>query len=87
MVLCVPYRQNGNRKFGYGYECRTELTDVPGTGRVVHESQKSRVRVIPGKNALLKRGEKTNKIDWLKKDTIVNASITAIGVLHTLMHS
>ena len=35
MVLCVPYRQNENRKFGYGCECRTELTDVPGTGRVV----------------------------------------------------
>ena len=48
MVLCVPYRQNENRKFGYGYDCGTELTDVPGTGRVVHSSQKFRVRVIPG---------------------------------------
>ena len=48
IVLCVPYRQNENRKFGYGYECRTELTDVPGNDRVVQNSQKSRVRVIPG---------------------------------------
>ena len=48
MVLCVPYRQNENRKFGYGYECRTELAAVPGTGRFVQNSQKSRVRVIPG---------------------------------------
>ena len=23
MVFCVPYRQNEDRKFGYGYECRT----------------------------------------------------------------
>ena len=35
MVLCVPYRQNGNRKFGYRYAYGTELTDVPGTSRVV----------------------------------------------------
>ena len=48
MVLCVPYRQNQNRKFAYGYECRTEITAVPGTGRVVQNSQKFRVRVIPG---------------------------------------
>ena len=47
MVLCVPYRQNENRTFGYGYECRTELTDVSGTDRVVQNSPKSRVRVIP----------------------------------------
>ena len=48
MALCVPYRQNGKRKFGYGFDCRTELTAVPGTGRGVQNSQKSRVRVIPG---------------------------------------
>ena len=48
MVLYVPYRHDENRKFGYGYECRTELTDVPGTGSVVQNAQKSRVRIIPG---------------------------------------
>ena len=48
MVLCVPYGQNENRKFGYGYECRNKLTDVAGTGRVVQNLQKPRVRVIPG---------------------------------------
>ena len=25
MVLCVPYQQNANRKFVYGYESRTKL--------------------------------------------------------------
>ena len=39
---------------GYGYECRTELTEVPGTGLDVvqnsQNSQKFRVRVIPGEN-------------------------------------
>ena len=63
MVLCVPYRQNETRKFGYGYECRTELIDVPGTGRVVQNSQKSRVRVTPGKMPASK-GAKKQQIDW-----------------------
>ena len=48
MVFRVRYGHHENRKFGYGYECRTELTDVPGTNRVVQNSQKSRVRVLPG---------------------------------------
>ena len=48
MVLCVRYRQNEYIKFGYGYECRAELTDVPGTDRVVQNSQTSPVRVSPG---------------------------------------
>ena len=48
MVLCVPHRHTENRTFGYGYDCRIEPTDVPGTGRIVQNSQKSRVRVIPG---------------------------------------
>ena len=45
--LCVLYEHNENRKVGYGYECREELTDVPGTGWVVENSQKSRTRVMP----------------------------------------
>ena len=36
MVLRVPYGRNEKECSGTGgYECRTELTDVPGTGRVV----------------------------------------------------
>ena len=32
------------QKFGYGYECRPQLTEVPGTGmHVVKNSQKFRV--------------------------------------------
>ena len=48
VVLCVPYRHIENRKFGYGYEYRTEPTGVLDTSRVVQNSQKSWVRVIPG---------------------------------------
>ena len=89
MVWCVPYGQNENRKSGYGYECRTELTAVSGTGRVVQNSQKSRVRVIPGQNKYSpQKGRKNNNLTGKKKDTIVDAfPITAIGILHTLMHS
>ena len=47
-VICVPYGQNEYRKFGYECECRIELIDVPGNGRVVQNLQKARVRVIPG---------------------------------------
>ena len=36
------------RSSGYGYECRTELTEVVCTGiDVVQTSQKFRVRIIP----------------------------------------
>ena len=48
MVLCVPNGQHASRKFACGYECRTELTYVPRTGRVVQNSQKLRIRVIYG---------------------------------------
>ena len=38
------------RSSGYGYECRTQLAEVLCTGLdVVQNSQKFRVRVIPGK--------------------------------------
>ena len=34
---------------GYGYECRTELTEVSGTGmNVLHNLQKFFFRVMPG---------------------------------------
>ena len=46
-IVALAYRTY--RSFGYGYECRTELTEVLGTGLdVVQNSQKFRVRVIPG---------------------------------------
>ena len=87
MVCCVPYRQNQNLCFGYGYECRTELTEDPGSGRVVQNSQKSRIRAIPESTPASKAAKK-HKIDWSKKDTIINAfPITANGILHTLMYS
>ena len=47
-VLCRrSYRTyRAYRNSGYGYECLTELTEVPGTGmKVVHNLQKFRVRV------------------------------------------
>ena len=51
------------QKFGYGYECRPELTEVPGTGMdLVQNSQKFRVRVVPGKIPV-SRGRK-NYDNW-----------------------
>ena len=83
MALCVRYRPNENRKFENGYDCRTQLTDVPGSGKVVHNSQTFRVRVglyrthrSPGYGYFqgkypLQKGRKNNKqLDWSKKDTM-----------------
>ena len=39
-----------SRSFGYGYECRTELPEVPGTGmNVLQNLQKVFVEEYPGK--------------------------------------
>ena len=81
VALCVPYRQNEKRKFGYGYEC-TELTVVPGTGRVVQNSQKSRVRVFPGQIPASK-GPKKQQIDWSKKEKMNGERISNYCDWHT----
>ena len=80
-------RTNTESSGPYGYEFCKERTDVPGMGRVVQNARKSRVlassRVIPAS-----KGAKRQQVDWSTKDTVANAlTITANGVLHTLMHS
>ena len=60
-IMAQAYRTY--RSFGYGYECRPELTEVPGTGMdLVQNSQKFRVRVVPGKIPV-SRGRK-NYDNW-----------------------
>ena len=83
MVLSVPYGQNANSKFAYGYECHTKLTDVPGTGRFVQNSQKFRVRIIPVKNR--REGAKKKKLTGMTQFCQRISNTTAIGILHALM--
>ena len=60
---------------------RVHCTDT----NVVHNSQKSGVRAIPGLIPASKVAKK--QIDWSKKDTnnCQRISTTAIGILHTLL--
>ena len=84
MVLCVPYRQNKNKKFGYGYECRTELQTFRVRVGLYRTHKSPGYGKFPGKYPPQK-GRKNSKLTWSKIDTIVNAfPITAIGILHTL---
>ena len=84
MVLGVPYGQDANRKFACGYECRTKLTDVPGMGRFVQNSQQLRVRVLPVKNRLEGAKEKNN-FTGMTQFCQRFSDTTAIGILHALM--
>ena len=45
-IVALSYRSY--RSSGYGYDCRTELTEHLCAGMDVQKSQKFRVRVIPG---------------------------------------
>ena len=64
MVMCAPYGQKENRKFAYGCGCRTELTDVPGTGvRLYRTPSSSGYTGNIGVKTRLERAKK-QLIDW-----------------------
>ena len=64
-IVARSYRSY--RICGYGYECRTELTEVLCAGMdVVQNSQKSRVRVIPGYIHALGEGVRFEVEDFIQ---------------------
>ena len=77
------------RRSGYVYECRTELTEVLCTGiDVVQNSQKFRVRVIPGHIHALGGGVRLEVEDLIQLawcvhtgQTSSSKSVTAVWAL------